>query len=78
MDRLLSLTHPAAPDIDEIGTQAPIPIRPMSWRLRKEMLEAEDRKRAQLERNKKTELEMAPAESIEDLEKELGVADVNS
>ena len=56
-------TEPPAPTRDE-----PVPITPqfVPWRVRQQMLEQEDRKKAQLMRDKAVE--------IEELEKELGVS----
>jgi len=53
---------PIIPSNDE-----PVPITPQftPWRVRQQMLEAEDRKKAQLMKDK--------AKEIEDLEKQLGV-----
>jgi hypothetical protein len=51
------------------------PIRPqfVPWRVRQQMLEAEDRKQAQLLAEKKKEMESARKSSIDDLEKELDI-----
>ena len=57
---------PSEPLVKE--SEHPIPITPAftPWRVRQQMLEAEDRKRAELLRRN--------AEDVEKLEKELGVA----
>ena len=75
MDRLLSLTQPESQVKQIVTDAAHQPIQPKTWRMRKELLEAEDRKQAELIRNKKIELKVAPEQSIEELEKELGVDD---
>ena len=64
LTRLLSPPEP--PPIIE-STDVPQPIQPqfIPWRVRQQMMEAEDRKAAQLKREKMKE--------IEGLEKELGV-----
>ena len=57
--------------------EEPVPITPhfVPWRIRQQMLEEEDRKKAQLMREKTNEInESRRASNIAELEKELGVA----
>lgn len=55
----------------------PITSRHIPWSVRQQMLEAEDRKAAQLMREKQKELNSAPiTKQVADLEKELGITDV--
>jgi hypothetical protein len=61
-------------------SEPPQPIMPqfVPWRVRQQMLEAEDRKKAQLMRDKEVEItasKQSVSKSIEDLEKELGVGE---
>lgn len=58
------------PSTREIEEMKPIMQQQIPWRVRQQMLEAEDRKKAQLMRAKN--------EEIEQLEKELGVNDAIS
>lgn len=65
LTRLLAKETPEPSPIEEKEFE---PIRPqfIPWRVRQQMLEAEDRKKAQLMNDKKKE--------IDELEKELGIA----
>jgi hypothetical protein len=62
--------EPLPKEDDEI-----IPIQPqfVPWRVRQQMLEAEDRKKAQLMKEKQTEISESRKEKISELEQELGV-----
>lgn len=64
LQRALAPSIPPAEPVDE---REHVPVTPpfIPWRLKQQMLEAEDRKKAELMRNK--------ANEIEELEKELGV-----
>ena len=66
-DKPESVTTPSKEDLQ--------PIRPQftPWRVRQQMLEAEDRKQAQLLREKQKEMAEARKPGIEELEKELDI-----
>ena len=77
LHKLLSKEQPE-PLIEK--SEAPQPIMPqfVPWRVRQQMLEAEDRKKAQLMRDKEVEMSSSKesvSESIQKLEEELGVVD---
>lgn len=65
------LLEPSRAEPPSTIAERPEPIQPQftPWRVRQQMLEAEDRKKAQLMRDKN--------EEIENLEKELGVKDAS-
>ena len=73
LNQLLLITNPTAPVIEPKEEKAWQPIKPrhVSWSVKKEMLEAEDRAKAEILRKKNEEI--TKVQSIEDLEKELGV-----
>jgi|SRR6188768_1621190 len=64
---LTKLLNPTQSEPLSVKEEEPQPIRPqvIPWKVRQQMLESEDRKQAQLMRDKKRE--------IEELEKELGI-----
>ena len=64
---LTKLLNPTQSEPLSVKEEEPQPIRPqvIPWKVRQQMLESEDRKQAQLMRDKKKE--------IEELEKELGI-----
>jgi hypothetical protein len=58
------------PEVEEIRTQAPVPISPkrtVPWAVRKQMLEQEDRQKARARAN------AARPDTVEDLEKEMNI-----
>lgn len=72
--RLLDRAEP--PSSPSIIKEEYQPIKPQftPWRVRQQMLEAEDRKQAQLMREKQKEMTSTPiTASVNELEKELGV-----
>ena len=68
LHRLLEPSKPE-PLIEDKEEYKPITPQFTPWRVKQQMLEAEDRKKAQLMRDK--------AKEIEELEKELGVGDAD-
>lgn len=64
LHRLIDV-KPEPPSVSETEKQVPIQPQFIPWRVRQQMLEQEDRKKAQLMKDKK--------EEIEQLEKDLGV-----
>lgn len=69
LDRLLFV--PSNPPVEQNGEPIPIRQNPISLRVRREMLEKEDRAKAQVLQRKEKELTY----STEDLEKVLGIED---
>lgn len=69
LHRLLNKDKPEPPPIQ--AEEKPIPITPnfVPWRVKQQILEAEDRERARLMKNRTKE--------IDELEKELGVSDAS-
>ena len=67
LNRLLERTQPEPPSV--VRESEPQAIKPafVPWRVRQQMLENEDKKRAQLTRDKEKE--------IADLERELGISE---
>ena len=79
LQSILSLTKPADVEVHNASTQAELDrVKPkmMTWNVRKQMLEAEDRKLAAVmaEQNKKAEEEKR-ASAISKLESEVGLED---
>lgn len=78
-NRLLAIIAPS-PSTD-IGRTEPAPAIPIKqpnfvpWRIRQQMLEADDRRKAQIVADKEKEIKETSLkiESIEDIEKELGI-----
>jgi hypothetical protein len=73
LTRLLERDRPES--VSPAKEQELQPIRPQftPWRVRQQMLEAEDRKQAQLLRDKQKEMADARKPGIEELEKELEI-----
>lgn len=69
-------TKPSEPPADDVR---PVNIskNAVPWRVRREMLETEDRQKAKLERQAREDNQPIRTVSIEELEKELGVVDAN-
>jgi uncharacterized protein YjaG (DUF416 family) len=71
LDKLLDKQVKSEPVVDETKELQPIKTTHyVPWRVRRELLEAEDREKARLLQQKKTEIEMSK-KSTEELEKEL-------
>jgi hypothetical protein len=73
LDRLLSpQIQKEEPKFDTSNTKMRIPSNFMPWRVKRQMLEAEDKKAAALLKEKQTELK---TDKIAQLEKEMGIED---
>lgn len=73
LNRLLEPTKPEPPSFAEVDLK-PVGQTHVPWRVRQQMLEAEDRKAAELLKAKEKEMQNHPRiKDIEELEKELGL-----
>lgn len=86
LDSILQELHPTKEVTSATPTEAPKEIRKMAipWKVRQQQLEADDRKKAAIMREKEEELKKHPSNepaakelSVEELEKELGVVDAS-
>jgi len=71
LSMIQSITNPPKVEVREVPSVEPIPPRNIPWAVRKQTLEAEDRARAKLMREKAAEIK---PEEIEELEKVVGIA----
>ena len=71
LNLIIEMNKPQVPVVEE-RKELPLPLMNRGWKVKKALLEAEDRRTAEL--NKKKIEEIKP---IEDLEKQLGVEDAS-
>ena len=72
LSHIIELTRPSTPVIEE-RKELPLPLINRGWKAKKALLEAEDRRTAQLQKQKATELAVVKPMTTEELEKGLGV-----
>lgn len=72
MNTLIEHLSPKTETVPMISQREPVRTAPLPWRVRQQMLEENDRARA------KVKAEQTRNQSVEELEKELGVAESNS
>lgn len=79
LDSILSLTKPSEPAPSPQVDYEKLKPKMTTWNVRRQMLEAEDKKQAQvLAEQRKSVVEATRAAEIAKLEKELGVGEVKS
>jgi len=77
VNQIIRLTTPATETKSEIEQEfKPIKPKPIPWNVKRQMLEEEDRKLAQVIKSKDEEIKIAKTMTTEELEKELGIATV--